>query len=491
MNSRKYRFWRVITMLFAILAAYLRRRPDQASSIVFYSFRELGGIYVKFLQLLALQPGFFEDWEIKEKLEIFDNVEVEYIDIRATLQSKLSAKQRTEFASIDTTVVSSGSFAQVYNATLRDGTPVIVKILRPSVLQFLGFDQRCLWLISRILHVFAARQGVSIVRVYDEFREVTTNETNYKREAYFAELLRKRYTSQPESHIVIPKTYQQLSSRQLLVQERINGLPLTDILARKESHNDVHTYVHEQLGSDLYTQLSHLGIDMFYQSIMNKETHGDPHPGNIFLLSDNRIGLVDFGVIGSPPKYRAEFFELVVEYERFYRQGFEPGEFFKKSLQFYSNDLYRAMIFMDQVADSNESILSTLASMASDMYQRNKNDPNVQRYLRTAQLRSVFTHIINPHNQYAIPVEIDAGVVQKAGSTLLSMLNQLECKNEVMRIVYSEVVRRIYAEGMPRQHSKPISLESSAETLSSWLHKIARNDPMLFKRLTKSEAMHV
>src|SRR3989344_2571942 len=143
--------------------------------------------------------------------------------------------------------------------------------------------------------------------------------------------------------MVIPKTYTELCTPNMIVQEYVGGLSAAQIIKLQHQGVDPKTYVAEQIGSDLDIQLEILGVE-FMTGIFNlPRIQGDPHPGNIRLLPGNKVGMIDFGIAASTPQNKAALFGLLSEWNRLYSDNTRIGNLFEQFIRFFVSDLYRAL----------------------------------------------------------------------------------------------------------------------------------------------------
>src|SRR5665213_2490515 len=119
----------------AARAIYLQKKGDNAAmaNYICDELVSLGGIYIKFLQGVMLQSEFFRQWQSPNRYNIFENLDTELIDLPKLLQNELEPELLAQIAQVQPQPFAAGSFGQVYFGVLRDGTPVVIKALRPLV----------------------------------------------------------------------------------------------------------------------------------------------------------------------------------------------------------------------------------------------------------------------------------------------------------------------------------------------------------------------
>ena len=189
------------------------------------------------------------------------------------------------FAEIDTEPLASASIAQVHAATLRTGERVVVKVLRPGVTSLV---ERDLDIIARLARRAEARaawaRAIGVVDAGRGLRRRAARGTGLPGGG--GEPRRGRRRGRPtRTGMVIPRAYHDLSTRRVLVMERLDGQALSKAGAPLADCD------RERLARDLLDSL-------LRQIVVDGVFHADPHPGNILLLADGRLGLIDFGSVG-------------------------------------------------------------------------------------------------------------------------------------------------------------------------------------------------
>ena len=258
----------------AVQLAYLQAAHDNRkfSKALFEAMFELGGVYVKFLQALLIRSDVLTDRNMLQQVRLYEDVDSEPIDIYSILETELGELWREHIIEVSPTSFAAGSFGQVYHAKLATGQDVVIKVLRPSLRKALSFDLRLLGVVAQIVSWIKPSSMMDTMEIYREFRDVTRDETNYRREASFALEMYERYRGHPV--ISIPYTYLQLSTSGIIVQDYVGGISISQLMNTTADPVD---YVREHLQSDLDFQLRELGYELLHGIFVYPTHQGDPH----------------------------------------------------------------------------------------------------------------------------------------------------------------------------------------------------------------------
>ncbi len=274
----------------------------------------LGPIFIKFGQLLATRRDLLPDDIVDELEKLLDQVPpFPLIQARAIVEQQLGMPIDQAFASFDDDVMASASIAQVYRAQLNSGEDVVVKIVRPNIEQLIRQDIEVLNLLAGMAdRYWDQAKRVKPLQIVREFEKTLLNELDLVREAANANELRRHF--EDSNDLYVPKVYWDYCRSRVMVIERIDGIPISDIEQLK-AHN-INLEV-----------LSRKGVEVFFTQVFkNNYFHADMHPGNIFVSRENpedpKYIAIDFGIMGSlstqDQRYLAENF--VAFFNRDYRR---------------------------------------------------------------------------------------------------------------------------------------------------------------------------
>jgi ubiquinone biosynthesis protein len=259
--------------------------PDNTAQRFRAVLEDLGPTFVKLGQVLSTRPDLLPPAFIEELSRLQDHVppmpfEVVEVELRRALHPRLPGEV---FLSIDPHPLAAASIAQTHLATLPDGAQVVIKVQRPDLEALISSDLALLRALARMLE--ASIQEMSLYSpsaIVNEFERALLSELDFSRERQSLHTFRALYQANPS--VWIPKPFDDLCAPTLLVMERIPGVKITDAPPNTPAAHALALRV----------------IDLFYTMLFEHGVfHGDPHPGNVLLTPDDRIGLIDFGLVGT------------------------------------------------------------------------------------------------------------------------------------------------------------------------------------------------
>jgi ubiquinone biosynthesis protein len=282
-------------------------------------FEDLGPTFIKFGQVLACRPDMLPIEYSREFLKLTDSVApFPSAEVTKIIEEDLKAPTSTLFASFDHVPVAAASIAQVHRATLRDGSAVMVKVQRPHIVRIIERDISIMrWLAELIEAQIPEIAPYDLPGIIDEFAHTIKRELDFFIEASNATQLRKNFSNSPV--LYVPQIYTDLSSKRVLVLEEISGIRIDE---------------YQRLDREGYDrkEIARKGGAAYFKMVLQDGFfHADPHPGNIFVLPDGRIGLVDFGIMGRVTEENMEHFASIFlaladhDYDALVRQYVELG----------------------------------------------------------------------------------------------------------------------------------------------------------------------
>ncbi len=293
---------------------WFRRKRAPLGERIRRALEDLGPVFVKFGQMLSTRRDLLPDDIAIELTRLQDAVPPFSAEqALARIEQAYGRPANEVFAHFDTTPIASASIAQVHAATLKDGTDVVVKIVRPRIKRVIRRDVDLLYIVAELAERYWPEgRRLRPVEVVAEYEKTIFDELDLVREAANASQLRRNFEGSPL--LYIPDVYWEYSTPRVMVMERIHGTPISDIDALVAR------------GVNL-KNLAERGVEIFFTQVFRHNFfHADMHPGNIFVSLDDsenpRYLAVDFGIVGTlapaDQRYLAENFHAF--FNRDYRR---------------------------------------------------------------------------------------------------------------------------------------------------------------------------
>ncbi len=255
------------------------------------ALEDLGPVFVKFGQVLSTRRDLLPPDVADELAQLQDNVPPFSSEVaKQLIEQQLGASVDELFASFTIEPMASASVAQVHAATLKDGSDVVVKVVRPGIDRVIASDMKLLYTIAGLLQRFLPDgRRLRPLEVVEDYEHTIFDELDLQREAANTSQLRRNFE---DSHLLyIPKVYWDYTRHNVMVMERIYAIPVTD-LAQLEAQ-----------GTNMKL-LAERGVEIFFTQLFRDNFfHADMHPGNIFVSrehpDDPQYMGIDCAIIGS------------------------------------------------------------------------------------------------------------------------------------------------------------------------------------------------
>jgi ubiquinone biosynthesis protein len=255
------------------------------------ALEQLGPVFVKFGQLLSTRPDLVPQDIVCELDRLQDRVPPFASDeFVAIVEAALGKKISEAFFSFEREPLASASVAQVHCAVLPSGEEVVVKVIRPGIAATIEKDLSLMELLAQLAERFVPDgRRLRPVEVVQDYRHTIFDELNLQREAANAAQLRRNFDQSPM--LYVPKVYWDYCRQQVMVMERIRGIPVTDIVALNAQGTDMKL-------------LAHRGVEIFFTQVFDHNFfHADMHPGNIFVSTQHpsrpQYIAIDCAIVGS------------------------------------------------------------------------------------------------------------------------------------------------------------------------------------------------
>ena len=247
---------------------------------------KLGPTYIKLGQVISSGEGLFPTELVEEFKACRDQVPSEPFDsVRQVVEADFGRPLETVFSRFERTPIAAASIAQVHSAQLITGEEVVVKVQRPTIRKQVQSDLKVMsWLAPFLVGRIPIAALANPPALVELFAETITEELDFRLEAENMLDVASSFAGLSQRGMVIARPHPELVTRRVLVMERLSGFAFDDLESMQAAGIDTH-------------EVLRIGMTGFTESCMvNGIFHGDLHGGNLFVMTDGRIALLDFGI---------------------------------------------------------------------------------------------------------------------------------------------------------------------------------------------------
>jgi ubiquinone biosynthesis protein len=258
------------------------RRRAWLGRVVVDLFRELGATFIKVGQIMSTRPDLIPDYVSRKLQHLQDDVgPFPLAAVLRTIERDLGRPVSQVFPEFAPVPLASASVSQVHKARLPDGRLVAVKVRRPDVVELCIFDLAVMRIGARALNAIPSISTLAPVATVEEFGRAIFSQLDFRVEARNNRRFRENFRAEPM--VVFPEVIDALSSERILTMSFIEG---TKILSTRQTRSDP-------------KRVARLGLQVLLKMIFEDGfVHADLHPGNIFITPDDKIALLDLGLVG-------------------------------------------------------------------------------------------------------------------------------------------------------------------------------------------------
>ncbi|MFB9885969.1 ubiquinone biosynthesis regulatory protein kinase UbiB [Balneatrix alpica] len=278
------------------------------------ALEQLGPVFVKFGQVLSTRRDLLPADIANELQKLQDRVPpFAGEQARQLIEKSLGLSIAQVFSQFEITPLASASVAQVHSATLHSGEQVVVKVIRPGIAKVMKQDIALMLMLAHLLTRFSADgRRLRPVEVVRDYERTLMDELDLQREAANAAQIRRHF--EQDAALYVPQVYWDYTRHNVMVMERISGIPVADVEALQAQGTDMR-------------KLAARGVEIFFTQVFRDNFfHADMHPGNIFVSrehpQDPQYIAVDFGIVGSLTPQDQQYLarNLLAFFKRDYRQ---------------------------------------------------------------------------------------------------------------------------------------------------------------------------
>lgn len=292
--------WQVRNKSFDERERVWAKRHEWGGRKVYELILDMSGFYVKSAQILASKAEFVPGAWTRYLSKLLDSAPPRpFHEVEHTIRQELREcpwgtslnKQKAAppldavFLDLEKVPVATASIAQVHGGTLQDGTQIVVKVQHKGMETMMRSDLRNIVWLAKFLQ---GQLPVDLYPIVKEIQNTIPLEFNFEREVWFMDAIKDSMEANQFKQIVCPLPYKEFCTKKLIVMQKVDGLPFTQIIHPSEGGS--HPRLSEALQAVQYL-LEAYGQMIFVDGVF----HADPHAGNLFLLPDGRLGLLDYG----------------------------------------------------------------------------------------------------------------------------------------------------------------------------------------------------
>lgn len=483
-----HRFIIISGYFLQFVVAKMLGQTDRCYDIIYQAVDTLGGIYTKLLQFACLRTDVFPTERKMQFLSFYDEVPVEPLDVDAILHKELGQEKIQEVITYSHTPFASGTFGQVYRATLRDGSDVIIKIKREDLIPKLRVDFFVVKLLAKIITLLYDPKIVDVVQLAKEFEESTYQELDYVKEVEHADYFYRIFQNNP--HILIPKTYKHISSSRVLVQDYVPGISLTSLIRFRQETGPTQykEWLLSEYQTDIHTVIKNIAFDMGIGALIADHFYADPHPGNIKILSGNRYALIDFGIVGDSPKNKRTYYNIIRHMVQ-HADTMDLKEVGKEFLKWGAGSLYRhVQVLDDHFSVGSSGMAETITLRYEQMLEHHREKFRKIEDTEQENFVKVYLDIIQTGQFLGMKVPQGLLATMKSVSIYKSWVTFLEPDFHHMRETYQRILSSVDGKKLiDADEVEPGAgdIEGAIEGVLNWVGKIAEKDAPLSMRLAK------
>lgn len=250
------------------------------------ALEELGPTFIKLGQLMSTRYDLLPSDIVEELSKLQDDVaEFSLENAKRLFKEEIGKNIEDAFMEFDEKPLAAASIGQVYNAKLFSGEEIVIKIRRPNIKKIIEKDLDILDTLAGIVDDYVVKKNViSFTEIVEEFSTTLRRELDYTMEAQNYENFREALKE--NKNVLVPKVFWGFTTKKILVTSKVNGIKINNI--KELSKNK---YDKEKIAYNLAkTYMEQVFVHGFF--------HADPHPGNLFVVDKEKIGFVDFGMVG-------------------------------------------------------------------------------------------------------------------------------------------------------------------------------------------------
>lgn len=443
-------------------------------------FEEAGGIFVKFGQVLAMRVDMISDTTSLKLLDLLDNVKpFPYKEVERIFQEEFNKPPNELFSEFEEQPFAAASFGQVHAAKLENGKIVAVKIQRPGMQKDILTDIFFLKIAARVLDMVYKFEALTWKQFVKEFEQWTKKELDYNNELKNTVIAREKLD--PSSILVIPQVYKNLSSEKILTQEYIEGFHLSKVMRKFKSGQVTYEQL-EKVGIDLKKITRQFAQELIKQYFVYGFFHADPHPGNIILLNNGKVALIDYGIAAKSYGANQKSFVQFIK---------SSANFDFKNVAYYSIDFagseLKQIIASAMPQDAKDEMIDEVIKLLADEYSALVEKEVLSSIEDLREMRKDYTRLFLQNmkhaEKYHIRLPTHLAVFFRTIAIFGMLAKQLDKSfllAEELKTFFKNHSEDTFVKEMPKENYKTMSREKALDKLNRWLSRLIETEPKTY-----------
>jgi hypothetical protein len=422
---------------------------------------QAGGVYTKFLQSVLLGVPEVQNWAQRRQVDFFEHVPPEPLPVGEIMQRELG--NHVSRLRLWPDVLASGTFAQVYAGILDADQQIIVKVQRQSINLSLKHD---IWVLKKFVRYgrpFLTSMDADLGAISRDFARITLAEVDYIREARLGEQLRLAAVG-PHPNLCLPQTYRDLSTAHVLIQERMGGVSLAELIQHATPLSKEQRYSLQQMMESILLLPFTTGL-----------VYADPHPGNMRLLEDGRVALLDFGAIDERPVSRAVYEALLTAIIRATDGTLTASEALDAYFAAYAPKLHRALGVTSRALG-----LPPVLELFAKVTMGSQSEAPQSAFKGSILALANINKMVNPNNRFALRSSLQNVSYARSVHTMMQTMQLLGLQDEIV-VTLRNIEGRLQDLSPFGNNVTPetMSVFEAKEIVYHWLERVIERNPLM------------
>lgn len=324
--------------------------------------------------------------------------------------------------------------------------------------------------MGKLFNLFYYQRLVDVDKLIKEFADITLKELNYLQEVKNVQFFYEHYQNHPV--VYIPKTYADLCTNNVIVQEYIGGVSMIDLIRMKLNKVDIDKWLAQNLHTDKRFVIKYLYYDTFRQGFDLNTFYSDFHPGNIKILANNRYSLIDFGIISQVPGNKRSLYEVLKMLSQKKMADIDVQSFSKEFLKMGSVYLYKCLQLYDSYYENQDNLGLKVTDNYRHIVENHKEEFRQLEHVYGENFSQIFFDMFKLGQRFNMRFSPKMFSVVRATAMIKSFTEILDPQFRCMREIFEKVTQDV--DGRELINEEEIRLnnlqpEEATESLMNWI----------------------